>query len=229
MNRSAVEHIFFDLDHTIWDFDRNSALAFQRVFTTHRIQLEVSQFVQVYEPINFNYWKLFREERITKQQLRRGRFLDAFGRFGIQFDLTTIDLLAESYIQELPVDNHLFEGAEPLLERLSASYTLHIITNGFHQVQHEKLHNSGIAHLFKTVTTSEEAGVKKPHPDIFWLAMDKAKCKPEDSLMIGDTFEADILGAEQVGMQTIFINYRGDNIPINYSCVDQLSHLDQFL
>ena len=229
MNRSVVKHVFFDLDHTIWDFDRNSALAFARVFQNHSISLEVSRFVQIYEPINFNYWKLFREERITKQELRRGRFQDAFGEFGIHFDMLTIDRLAESYIQELPGDNYLFEGAEPLLERLSKAYTLHIITNGFHQVQHEKLRNSGIAHLFKTVTTSEEADVKKPHPYIFELAMEKADCSPAESLMIGDTFEADILGAEQVGMQTIFINYRKENIPIDYSCVDKLSDLDKFL
>ncbi|PQB04958.1 YjjG family noncanonical pyrimidine nucleotidase [Aureitalea marina] len=229
MNKQAVAHIFFDLDHTIWDFDRNSALAFGRVFSTHRIQLEVARFVKIYEPINFNYWKLFREERISKQELRRGRFQDAFGALGMHFDITTIDLLAESYIQELPGDNHLFEGAEQLLERLADIYKLHIITNGFHQVQHQKLANSGIAHLFSTVTTSEEARVKKPHPYIFRLAMEKAGALPEESLMIGDTFEADILGAEEVGMQTIFINYHKENIPINYTCVDQLWELDAFL
>ena len=229
MNRSVVKHVFFDLDHTIWDFDRNSALAFARVFQNHSISLEVSRFVQIYEPINFNYWKLFREERITKQELRRGRFQDAFGEFGIHFDMLTIDRLAESYIQELPGDNYLFEGAEPLLERLSRTYKLHIITNGFKEVQHGKLNQANIDHYFDTVTNSEMVGVKKPNPKIFNHALNMARAVPEQSIMIGDNYEADIQGALNMGFDAICFNYHKDTIANGIKVVDNLIDVKHYL
>ncbi len=216
MNPNKITDIFFDLDHTLWDFDRNSSLAFQRVFSTHKIDVNLEQFLKVYEPINFAYWKLFREERVSKQELRRGRLIDAFKPFQIKYPVETIDALAHSYIEELPVDNHLFDGVQDILVYLSEKYNLHIITNGFEEVQHLKLKNSGIHSFFKTVTSSEEVGVKKPNPIIFKKGLEKAKTTPKQSLMIGDSFEADILGAENVGMQTIFFNYRNETIPNQY-------------
>ena len=98
--RSSITHIFFDLDHTLWDFDRNSALAFARVFEKHAIQVPVQDFISVYEPINFEYWKRFREERVSKQDLRRGRLIDTFTRFNQNYPLDIIDTLAVAYIDE---------------------------------------------------------------------------------------------------------------------------------
>ena len=143
-NKEMVTDIFFDLDHTLWDFDKNSKLAFARVFEKHEIDVEITDFIKEYEPINFNYWKLFREDKVTKRELRRGRLIEAFSIFNLNFNNRKIDVLADSYIEELPGDNHLFDGAEMILNYLSNKYILHIITNGFKDVQHLKLKNSGI-------------------------------------------------------------------------------------
>ncbi|MDX1463724.1 MAG: YjjG family noncanonical pyrimidine nucleotidase, partial [Marinirhabdus sp.] len=188
---SEITDVFFDLDHTLWDFDKNSGLAFNRVFKKHGVPITLTEFMQIYEPINFEYWKAYREERIDKLGLRRGRLVDAFAKFQMNYDLAEIDAMAQSYIEELPVDNHLLDGALEVLEYLKPNYTLHIITNGFIEVQDKKLKASGIAPYFETVTASEEVGVKKPNVLVFEKALRKAGALAQKSLMIGDTFEAD--------------------------------------
>lgn len=223
--KPSITDVFFDLDHTLWDFDRNSALAFKRVFENHEIKIDLEAFKQVYEPINFGYWKLYRENKVTKQELRRGRFREAFAEFDITFTVEELDHLATSYIDELPKDNHLLDGALEVLQYLRLKYRLHIITNGFQEVQTKKLHNSNIAHFFITVTTSEEVGVKKPHPDVFHQALSKADAHPDRSIMIGDTFEADIEGAANVGMDTIFYNYRQESVNGDFKVVHHLNEL----
>ena len=229
MKNKIITDVFFDLDHTLWDFDKNSMLAFKRVFKKHAITIAVKDFIDVYEPINFNYWKLFREDRVSKIDLRRGRLTETFAVFKLNFTLQKIDELADSYIEELPGDNHLFDGAELILDYLAEKYTLHIITNGFNDVQHLKLKNSGINNHFSTVTTSEEIGVKKPNPLIFTSALKKANANASSSIMIGDTFEADILGAENVGIETMYYNYRKESIPKKYTIVDHLLDIKRHL
>jgi putative hydrolase of the HAD superfamily len=227
---TGVKDIFFDLDHTLWDFDRNSKLAFQRMFKANKISVDLTAFLKVYEPINFQYWKLYREERIDKVGLRRGRFKDAFEPFDIQFSTEELDALAASYICELPKDNYLFDGVINLLEYLKAKeYRMHIITNGFEEVQHLKLKSSKIDHYFDTVTTSEEVGVKKPNSRVFDHALKKANAQAMTSIMIGDTFEADILGGESVGMKTLFYNYRNEEPPTNYCIVDDIIDVKNYL
>jgi putative hydrolase of the HAD superfamily len=229
MYKNAVTDIFFDLDHTLWDFDRNSFLAFKRVFNTFGINLKLETFTAVYEPINVAYWKLYREDKVSKEQLRHGRLIDAFEHFEMNFSLQKINDMAVSYIDELPLDNHLFDGTIEILDYLMEKYTLHIITNGFEEVQHIKLKNSGIHGYFKTVTSSEEVGLKKPNPVIFKRALEKAEVLKESTLMIGDSFEADILGAEAFGMKTLFYNYRQEKVPVGYSYIDNLLEIKNHL
>jgi putative hydrolase of the HAD superfamily len=229
MKIDTITDVFFDLDHTLWDFDKNSLLAFERVFQRHEIDIDLRSFVKIYEPINFEYWKLYREEKVSKEQLRRGRLIDTFHGLGMNYSLTKIDAMAVSYIDELPIDNHLFDGTVEILEYLVEKYNLHIITNGFQEVQLLKLKNSGIYRYFETVTTSEEVGVKKPNPLVFKTALRKAKTQSIQSIMIGDTFEADILGAEAVGMWTLFYNYRKETIPNGYKLVDHLLEIKSHL
>ena len=101
INRNITD-IFFDLDHTLWDFDKNSMLAFNRVFSKHNINIELVSFIEIYEPINLKYWKLYREEKVNKPELRRGRLKDSFKYFDLTFKEDILDKLAESYIDELP-------------------------------------------------------------------------------------------------------------------------------
>ncbi len=225
MDKRGITDVFFDLDHTLWDFDKNSSLAFGRVFKKHEIELPLSEFIGAYEPINLQYWKKFREEKVTKEELRRGRLVEAFGAFNIRYETEFIDMLAVSYIEELPLDNHLFLYTTEMLEYLKPKYKLHIITNGFHEVQFLKLRNSGIEGYFSTVTTSEEVGVKKPNPLIFRRALEIAKAEPKNSIMIGDSFEADILGAEKVGMHSLFFSPKNDaqeKLGLKINCLSQI-------
>ena len=230
MNKKIiVKDIFFDLDHTLWDFDKNSMLAFKRVFKKFKITIEFDAFLKIYEPINVEYWKKYREDKVSKENLRRGRLIDSFNFFDLIYSTEKIDEIADAYIQELPFDNHLFEGAVEILDYLILKYKLHIITNGFEEVQHKKLKNSGIDHYFSTVTTSEEVGVKKPNPKVFLTALNKANSLPAQSVMIGDSLEADILGANNIGMQTIFYNYRNENISKKIKSIDSLLEIKNYL
>ena len=230
MNKKLiVKDIFFDLDHTLWDFDKNSMLAFKRVFKKFKITIKFDAFLKIYEPINVEYWKKYREDKVSKEDLRRGRLIDSFIFFDLIYTTEKIDEIADAYIQELPFDNHLFEGAVEILDYLILKYKLHIITNGFEEVQHKKLKNSGIDHYFSTVTTSEEVGLKKPNPKVFLTALNKANSLPTQSVMIGDSLEADILGANNIGMQTIFYNYRNESISKKIKSIDSLLEIKNYL
>ena len=224
-----IKHLFFDLDHTLWDFDRNSRLAFEALFLHYGIDLDLDEFLKIYEPINYAYWAKFRVEAVSKTELRRGRLSDSYKSFGLVFDVAMLDAMAETYIDELPRNNHLFEGVRETLKDLKDDYQMHIITNGFHAVQHNKLIQSGLAPYFKSVTTSEEVGSKKPDAVIFKRALTKANALPEESLMIGDTFEADILGAEAVGMNTLLFNYWSVKVPDNYRIIEDIKEIKRYL
>lgn len=229
MFNKKISDVFFDLDHTLWDFDKNSALAFQRVFLRHNINLKLPVFINEYEPINLKYWRKFRQETISKEELRRGRLTEVFAVFKMKFPIEIIDDIANSYLEELPRDNHLFAGTFETLDYLSNNYNLHIITNGFEKVQHSKLQNSGIQKYFSTVTTSEDAGAKKPHPLIFERALIKAEAVPQKSVMIGDSLEADIIGAQNAGMNTLFFNYRKENIEYPIKSISKLLEIKAYL
>ena len=108
---TRIKHVFFDLDHTLWDFDKNSGLTFEKIFKLNAIDVELNSFLKVYEPINLNYWKLYREERVTKPQLRYGRLKDAFDQLELIVEDDMINHLSEAYIEHLSSFNYLFEGA----------------------------------------------------------------------------------------------------------------------
>jgi len=224
-----ITDIFFDLDHTLWDFDRNSGLAFAKIFELNNLSIDYDEFLGVYSPINFQQWKWYREERITKAQLRYGRFKKTFDKMGISVTDDIIDKLSDDYINYLPENNFLFEGTIELLEYLSPTYKMHIITNGFQEVQAVKMEKSGLAPYFETMTTSESANVKKPNPKIFHVAMQKAGATASKSIMIGDTYEADIVGAINVGMDAICFNYHKLKLPQGIKEVKTISQLKEYL
>lgn len=229
MKFSNIRHIFFDLDHTLWDFDRNSGLAFDSIFAKHKIKVRLEDFLAVYAPINANYWKLYREDKVTKDDLRYGRLKDSFDGMKVNVTDSKIKQLSIDYIDHLPNHNHLLEGTEEILDYLYPQYELHIITNGFKEVQHKKLESSGILKYFKTITTSEDVGVKKPNRLIFEVALDTARAKVNESIMIGDNFEADIMGAKDFGMKAILYNYYKTEFSPDHHQVMEMKELTRYL
>ena len=207
MRLNNVEHVFFDLDYTLWDFDKNSGLTFTEIFRKWNIPLDLEEFLEVYMKINIKYWELYRNDKVSKEVLRYGRLKDSFDILKYTTSDDVINGLSKDYIDFLPRNNHLLTGAMEILQYLKANYKLHIITNGFEEVQRKKMTTSGILDFFQTITTSEEAGVKKPHKTIFQKALEKAEAAAENSVMIGDNYEADILGSEESGLQSIYFDY----------------------
>lgn len=224
-----IKHIFFDLDHTLWDFETNSDKAFERAFQNLQFKVDLEKFLNYYRPINQKYWKWYREEKVTKNELRYGRLKETFDFLKITVSDELIEAMAIEYIRVLPENNHLFEGAVEILEHLSLSYQMHIITNGFEEVQHLKIEKSGIASYFNHLITSESVGVQKPHPAIFHHAMKMANTTPQESMMIGDNWEADIMGAHQAGMHVIFCNYHQEPVGENIRSITHLLQLKQYL
>lgn len=228
MFENTISDVFFDLDHTLWDFEKNSALAFERIFKKRNLEINPVDFILVYNPVNAHYWKMLRENKISHSQLRQKRLIDSFKKFDLSFSADLIDRLAIDYIEELPRSNYLLSDALSVLEYLSGKYRLHIITNGFREVQLLKLQQSGIDFYFQTITSFEDAGVRKPDSQIFHQALQKAGVRAEFSMMIGDNWEADIMGAKQAGMQAIYFNKEK---PLHDSVVhvDQLLQIKNFL
>ncbi|WP_291963547.1 YjjG family noncanonical pyrimidine nucleotidase [Maribacter sp.] len=206
MFKDKVTDVFFDLDHTLWDFDQNSALTFKKIFKEQKVDLSLEDFLKVYVPANLKFWRLFRENKITKSELRYQRLKSVFDTLGYPANDDLIHRLSEEYISHLSSFNTLFPNTIEILDYLKSNYRLHIITNGFQEVQEKKLKNSGIYKYFDQIIDSEMAGAKKPNPIIFNLALDKAKVLPEKSVMIGDSLEADIMGAKSLGFYTIHFN-----------------------
>lgn len=229
MKLNNITHVFFDLDHTLWDFDKNSALTFEKIFNQNNIDINLSEFLEVYLPINLSYWKLYREDKIDKSSLRYGRLNDTFTALDVKIKSRMIHKLSEDYITYLCTFNHLFDGTEEILEYLKPKYKLHIITNGFKEVQQGKLNKANINHYFETVTNSEMVGVKKPNPRIFHHALEKARAFPQNSIMIGDNLEADVLGAIDVGIDAICFNYHNENINNEIKEINCLLEIKNYL
>lgn len=223
-----IKHVFFDLDHTLWDFDKNSKLTFQEIFEEQKIQLEINKFLKVYMPINLKYWRLFREDKISKSDLRFNRLKEVFVALNYNASDDLIIKISEDYIKYLPKYNYLFEGTIEVLGYLKEKYQLHIITNGFEEVQKLKIKNSGIDTYFNEIITSESLGSKKPNPEIFEFALMKAKAIPQNSIMIGDSYEADIMGALNANMLAIHFSNEV-KAQSGVLSIQSLSELKQFL
>ena len=196
-------HLFFDLDHTLWDFRTNS----RAVLSTLYVELGLhergvgssDELIAVYEEINEGLWERYERGHIRKDVMRVLRFRNTLLAFGVK-DSALSERMGDLYLERTPQMQGLFPGALDLLESLRPHYGLHIITNGFEATQTTKLRSSGITHLFDHVICSEAVGVSKPDPRIFQQAMKRAKTNAAESLMIGDNARADMAGARNVGM-----------------------------
>ena len=209
------KHIFFDLDRTLWDFDAAAEVAFERIYDKYDLKSlgipSAHEFHEVYHPLNERLWELYRAEKITKSDLNRTRFVLPLEQYGIR-DTDLADHLSEDYVYWSPRIVRLIPGTMELLDYLKPKYHLHLITNGFQEVQDTKLSLSGMKPYFETLTVSEEVGVKKPNPEIFHYALRKANATAEESLVIGDEIAVDIDGARAAGIDQIFFNPKGEKV-----------------
>ena len=203
------KHIFFDLDHTLWDFESNSKKTLAEIFDTFQLKqkgiFNFDQFYQTYQPINDQYWYLYHNKKVAKAELRVGRFRETLSRFNIE-DEAMAEGIAAMYLNESPKKHILFPNALEILEQLAKRYTLHIITNGFKEVQHQKIENSGLNPFFKTTIISEDIGFQKPQPEIFDYALKIANAEKNNCLMSGDNILTDIEGAMNFGIDAVLFN-----------------------
>jgi len=228
VEKAIITDVFFDLDHTLYDFEKNSALTFEAVFKELNIQ-GIDAFMAHFKPINDAYWERFAREEITKEVLRYGRLKDTFARIGADVHDEHIYYIADYFIDNLANYSHVFEGTYEALDYLKDKYRLHIITNGPQEVQDLKLVNSKLDHYFITVTNSEKAGVKKPNPKIFELALHTAQTEASKSVMIGDNMVADVEGALNVGMQAVYFNEHQIKNERNFLEISKLIELKNIL
>lgn len=209
---TVYKHIFFDLDQTIWDFETNSRetlleLSVKYDFASRGIA-SPDDFLNEYFPINERMWHDYRKGLVDKHTLRYGRFEEALKKFHID-DKHLAGNIANDYTFMAPLKTNMFPHALQVLDYLKQKYTLHIITNGFEEVQHIKIKNCRIDHYFEQVITSERAGFKKPDKRIFEYSMNITNSMAANSLMIGDNMEADIIGARDAGIHQVYFNPSG--------------------
>jgi len=226
---TTITDVFFDLDHTLWDFDKNSEMTFDRIFKSRFPQIKVHDFIEKYAPINQECWKLYQHDKITHQELRYNRLKFSFDALNVEISDEEIDQISDDYIEFLTDNNHLFDGAIEVLEYLKPKYKLHIITNGFAKVQDKKINNAALSDYFTTITNSELAGVKKPNSIIFDYAIKVSNASKETSVMIGDCLDADINGALNAGLDAIFFNEKKIEAPVNIKQINHLLELKKYL
>lgn len=227
-----VKHIFFDLDHTLWDFEKNSSEALSEIF--HEMQLSneiehLADFISIYQKINAEYWHKYNHGKATKAEIRTGRFIDTLNHFGVSNATEKARHLGETYIKRSPHKTHVFPFAHETLDYLSDKYQLHIITNGFKEVQFIKLNNCGLTTYFDLILCSEEVGVNKPNPLVFNTALEKTRAIATQSVMIGDNPETDIQGAQNCGLHTVLFNPHGQSHNVKSIEIQHLNELRNIL
>jgi putative hydrolase of the HAD superfamily len=199
-------HIFFDLDGTIWDLYKNTEEALHQLFI--EFELDATLFDAFYKRYHFHnekVWALYRVGKIEKEVLRTVRFSRAFDDVGIAYHSEMIEAFASRFLEICPRLPHLLEGAHDLLKAAAQKAKLHIITNGFKEVQGFKIEGGNLASYFTIIVNSEDAGFRKPSKEIFDFALEKAGAMASESLMVGDDWDADIIGARNAGLDQAFL------------------------
>ena len=244
-------HLFFDLDNTLWDFDRNARLAMQATVCDLKLDRQIQdfdRFYDFYETVNTRLWEAYRKQEIRKNELITKRFSDTLQEFGI---LQNPEAMNEKYLQLMVEQDCLIEGAYELLTELNKrKFHLQIITNGFAEVQRNKLSKCSINHYFEHVFTSEEVGYPKPDIRIFKHAIRSSNAKKGKSIMIGDNWDTDILGARNYGIDQIFFSkntekrdipkqntplntkttiFPDNNLPVKTYCIEKLTNILLFI
>lgn len=227
-----IKDIFFDLDHTLWDFHKNSEETLKDLFGVsllHEKQIAFEHFFKTYNTINDALWKDYRDGKIGKTQLRKERFERTLRSFGVN-DPNLVEYFNEGYIKESPLKKNLIPGTHQLLDHLKdCGYAMHIITNGFTEVQFTKLEKTGLRPYFQEVITSDAVGANKPDIKIFTHALQAAGAKRKSSIMVGDHLIADILGAKRAGLKQGYFNPNrtphSEKITLEFAALPEFSKL----
>ncbi len=205
----SYQHIFFDLDHTLWDYERNSAEVLNELVEKYKLtELGIPDtiaFSDTFDKVNKDLWSEFNKNKISRAAIREQRFLKILANYKIE-DNILCEKLSNEYLMQCPTKPHLLPYTIEVLEYLKEKYHLHILTNGFDDVQYIKLEKSKLRPYFKTIVTSDGAGYKKPMASIFKFAINKAEARKEESIMIGDNLQTDMMGARNFGMDHIYYN-----------------------
>lgn len=203
------KHIFFDLDHTIWDFDKNAEETLLELYNNYQLKNlglnSVDVFIETYTQNNHALWLAYHLGKISKDVLRETRFKKTFIDLGVSPELIP-ENFEDDYVNICPTKTNLFEGAHQTLTYLNKKYHLHLISNGFKESTEFKVKNTALTPYFKNVIISEVVGINKPDKAIFEYALNRACGKISESVMIGDSLEADIRGAINFGMDAIYFN-----------------------
>ncbi len=230
-----ITHLFFDLDHTLWDTDNNAKESLQEIHQEIKIQedfnVSFDLFHSTYQKHNDILWKKYAKHEVTKEEVRINRFKFSLEELNIHSDYIN-EFFASHFVSRTPLKKNLIEGAIELMDAVKSRYTLSIITNGFKEVQYIKMEESGLRKYFEHIFISEEVGHNKPSPDIFKFAMQKSGASIADNcLMIGDSLEADIHGAINAGMKAIYLSPESkvDSSPEKYITVNSLNQIKNIL
>lgn len=205
------KNIFFDLDDTLWAFSENARDTFEELYLKYGFDDyfdSFGQFYSLYQERNVELWKLYADGAITKQELNEERFYYPLRSVGVS-DPELARVYSADFLSIIPTKEKLMPHAVEVLEYLSPRYHLYILSNGFRELQSKKMKASGIGRYFRKVILSEDLGVMKPYPEIFHFALSATQSELKESVMIGDSWEADITGARGVGMHQIYYNVMG--------------------
>jgi len=225
-----IKHIFFDLDHTIWDFDKNAQETLTELYNEYALHTlgltSCETFIETYTENNQLLWAEYHMGRITKETLRSERFSKTFIQLGVAPE-SVPQAFEEDYVRISPTKRNLFAGSEKVLAYLQNKYTLHIISNGFKETTLTKMDLCNLNPYFSNVIISEDVGVNKPDQAIFEYALQKAGALKQESIMIGDSLEADIRGAQDFGMKAIFFNPLNKDKPADVEW--QIKNLEELM
>ncbi len=205
------KHIFFDLDHTLWDYNANSSatlLEIIDVFSLRSLVRDQEKWINDFSVFNDEVWNQYEKGILKKAELRQERFRLLMETIGIG-DEELVGRVSEFYLESGPLKKSLMPGVRECLTYLNGKYELHIISNGFSEVQLVKLQTCEIAHFFKSITTSEKVLAAKPDRRIFQEALKPNNASKKNSLYIGDNFEKDIVGAARFGIDQVWYNPTG--------------------
>ena len=209
---NAYTTIFFDLDHTLWDYETNAHETLVELYESYRLhELGVTafaDFLRHFKEVNKQLWHLYDHGKITSDIIRKERFKQILEKFTIRNEELSLQL-SEQYLNECPRKGHLMPHAVDILDYLSDRYSLTVITNGFEDIQRIKILSSKIESFFDHIITSQKAGYKKPAPEIFHYAMEMNGIDHRNAIMIGDNLLTDIAGAKNASIDTILFNPEG--------------------